>query len=561
MILRPRQKLFCDRARAQLKERKNTLAVAPTGAGKTVMLCSIVDYAGGERALVLQHRDELVRQNRKTFHRVHRGAMTGVVDGQDKQFQHAVTFAMVQTLARETTLARLKPVDVLAVDECHHIAAGSWLKIVDHCRLLNPDVRILGLTATPDRGDKKSLRVVFDNVADQITLGELIAAGNLVPPRTFVLDLGVQGALAGVKKTTSDFDMDAVAEIMDKSPLNSEVVRHWKEKAGNRRTVVFTSTTAHAAHVVEAFRAAGVTAEAVGESTPNRADIMARFERGAFQVIVNVAVLTEGWDCQPVSCVVLLRPSSHKSTMMQMIGRGLRPVDPELFPGTLKDDCIVLDFGTSTLQHGSLEMEANLAEPKEKKEAPTKDCPECNAVVPMFARFCALCSYEFPGLDRGDAEAGEKDVLKDFHMVEIDLLKASPYRWIDIWEDGSILVASAFDSWAIVVWYFGRWVAIGGAKEVGMKTLSATTERTIALAGADDFLREHGDTASAAKSKRWLNQPASVKQLAVLGMGPMDGLGMNSYTAACKITWKFNERGIRSRLESAASTNSSSPSA
>lgn len=516
------------------------------------MLCSIVDYAAGERALILQHRDELVRQNRKTFHRVHRGAITGVVDGADKQFHHGVTFAMVQTLARETTLERLKPVDTLMVDEAHHIAAGSWLKVVDHCRRLNPDVRILGLTATPDRGDKKSLRVVFDNVADQITLGELIAAGNLVPPRTFVLDLGVQGALAGVKKTTSDFDMDAVAEIMDKAPLNSEIVRHWKEKAGDRRTVVFSSTTAHAAHVVEAFRAEGVTAEAVGESTPNRAEIMTRFERGEFQVIVNVAVLTEGWDCQPVSCVVLLRPSSHKSTMMQMIGRGLRPVDPELFPGIIKNDCIVLDFGTSTLQHGSLEMEANLAEPKEKKEAPTKNCPDCDAVVPMFARFCALCAYEFPGTDRGDGEAGEKEIIKDFHMVEIDLLKSSPFRWMDIWDDDSILVASAFDSWCIVVWYFGRWVAIGGSKALGMKTLAVTNERTIALAGADDFLREHADSSAAAKSKSWLNRPASPKQLEVLGISPMGGLGMNSYMAACKITFKFNEKGIRSRLEAAS---------
>lgn len=551
MILRPRQKVFVDRVRAALKSKSNTLAVAPTGAGKTVMLCSILDYPAGERALVLQHREELVAQNRKTFHRVHRGAMTGVIDSHDKQFHHPVTFAMVQTLARESTLERLKPVDTLAVDEAHHIAAGSWLKVVDHCRRLNPDVRIMGLTATPDRGDKKSLRVVFDNVADQITLGELIAAGNLVPPRTFVVDLGVRGELSGVKKSMADFDMDAVAKIMDKSPLNTEIVRHWKEKAGDRRTVVFTSTTAHAAHVVEAFVAAGVTAEAIGETTPNRSEILARFEKGALQVVVNVMVLTEGWDCQPVGCVVLLRPSSHKSTMIQMIGRGLRPVDPELYHGIVKSDCVVLDFGTSTLQHGSLEMDANLAEPKPKGEAPTKECPTCAATIPNSARECPLCGHEFPR-DEGGGEAEEKDVLKDFHMVEIDLLKASPYRWSDIWGDDSILVATAFDSWAIVVWYYGRWVAIGGSKGAGMRTLSATTERTIALAGADDFLRDHGDSESAAKSRSWLNRPASPKQLAVLGIAPLGGMGINSYMAACQITWKFNERGIRSKLEAAA---------
>ena len=549
MILRPRQQKFVDKVRAALAEKRNTLGVAPTGAGKTVMLCSAIDYRGGERAMVLQHRDELVKQNRKTFHRIHRGAITGVIDSYDKQFHHPVTFAMVQTLARESTLERLKPVDVLAVDECHHIAAGSWLKVVDHCRKLNPDLRLLGMTATPDRGDKKSLRVCFDNVADQITLGELIAAGNLVPPRTFVLDIGVRSELADVKKGVADFDMSQVEAIMDKTPLNTEIVRHWKEKAGDRRTVVFTSTTQHAGHVVEAFRAAGVTAEAIGESTPNRSEILTRFERNEIQVIVNVMVLTEGWDCQPVSCVVLLRPSSHKSTMIQMIGRGLRPVDPEIFPGIIKNDCVVLDFGTSTLQHGSLEMDANLAEPKEKKEAAKKSCPSCEAEVPISTRECPLCGweFEFAGLEAG--EAAVKEELKFFHMVEIDLLKASPYRWVDIWNDNSILVATAFDSWAVVVWYFGRWCAIGGTKETGMRNLAASEERTIALAAADDFLREHGDSESAAKSRTWLNRPATINQLKYLGLGPLDGMGLNSYAAACKLSWKFNEKGIRKKLE------------
>lgn len=551
MILRPRQQVFVDKVRAALKAKGNTLGVAPTGAGKTVMLCSAIDYRGGERAMVLQHRDELVKQNRKTFHRIHRGAITGVIDSYDKQFHHPITFAMVQTLARETTLERLKPVDVLAVDECHHIAAGSWLKVVDHCRKLNPDLRLLGMTATPDRGDKKSLRVCFDNVADQITLGELIAAGNLVPPRTFVLDIGVRGELADVKKGVADFDMSQVEAIMDKTILNTEIVRHWKERAGDRRTIVFASTTQHATHVVDAFREAGVSVEQIGESTPNRAEVLSRFERGEIQVIVNVMVLTEGFDCQPVSCVVLLRPSSHKSTMMQMVGRGLRPVDPELFPGIVKNDCIILDFGTSTLQHGSLEMDANLSEPKEKKAGLTKVCPSCEGEVPLSTRECPLCGWEFEtASDAGEAD--DKEEIKDFRMVEVDLLKSSPFKWLDIWRDNSILVASAFDAWGVVVWFYGRWIAVCGSKEGGMRAVATSSDRPIALAAADDYLREHGDSDAAAKGKSWLNRPATAKQLAFLGINPMDGLGMNSYEAACRLSWKFNEKGIRRKLEGAA---------
>lgn len=548
MILRPRQSRFVNLVRAALKEHGNTLGVAPTGFGKSLALASIDDYSGGERSLTIQHRDELLGQNRRAYHTVNRGALSGVIDGESKQFGHTATFAMVQTLSREGTLERLKPVDLLKIDEAHHIAADGYLKVIDHCRKVNPSVRLLGLTATPERGDRKSLRVAFTNCADQVSLGELIAAGNLVPPRTFVIDLGVGEALAGVKKTAADFDMTAVEAIMDRAPLNSEIVRLWKEKAGDRLTAVFASTTKHAEHVAEAFRAAGVSAEAIGEKTANRRDILARLERRELQVIVNVAVLVEGWDCPPVSCVVLLRPNSHKSVFIQMVGRGLRTIDPERYPGVIKNDCYILDFGSSTLQHGSLEMEANLDAPdKPKGEAPTKECPSCEATIPMSSRECPLCGHDFPRDAAGDA--AEKETLSGFHLVEVDLLKASPYRWVDPWDDDSLLIATAFDHWGLVIWYFGKWVGLGGGKETGIRVVAVSGERTIALAAADDYLREHGDSESAAKSRSWMNQTASPAQLQHLGIGPLDGIGINKYMAACRLTWKFSERGIRAKLE------------
>jgi DNA repair protein RadD len=553
MLLRPRQQTFVDRTRAALAERGNTLGIAPTGTGKTVMLSACID-AGKERALVVQHRDELVAQNRKTFHRFHPGTISGVVDASEKHFDRPTVFAMVQTLARPGALERLKAFDKLVIDEAHHAAAGSWQKIIERCRELNPATQILGVTATPNRADNKSLRTVFDNVSDQITLAELIAAGHLVRPRTFVVDIGVRGELANVRKTSVDFDMEAVERIMDKRPLNDEIVRHWKEQAGDRLTVAFASTVEHATHVAEAFTQAGVAAAVVhGEMAEgDRKGTLAAFEAGRIRVVVNVAVLVEGWDCQPVSCVVLLRPSSHKSTMIQMIGRGLRPVDPERFPGIVKNDCVVLDFGTSTLLHGNLEQDVDLeAKPKPKGAAPSKECPDCGATVPLAVMECPLCGYEFPAANDDDGPgAGEAGTLADFKMVEVDLLKSSPYRWEDIWDDDSILVASAFDSWAIAVWYYGQWHAIGGTKGEGVRHL-AVGERTLSIAAADDYLREHGDRTSAAKSRSWLNTPASEKQLQLLGLRPMDAIGINRYRAACMLTWRFNQRGIQARLEAA----------
>ena len=196
-----------------------------------------------------------------------------------------------------------------------------------------------------------------------------------------------------MRKTVSDFDMAEVAEIMDRAPITEEVIRHWQEKGRDRPTVVFCSTVAHAAHVAEAFNAAGIPTGLIHGDLPGeeRRNILAAFARGEIRVITNVAVLTEGWDHPPTSCVVLLRPSSYKSTMIQMVGRGLRTVDPAEFPGVVKTDCIVLDFGTSSLTHGTLEQDVDLDGSTGTGEAPTKTCPACAAEIPLACRECPIC--------------------------------------------------------------------------------------------------------------------------------------------------------------------------
>jgi DNA repair protein RadD len=173
------------------------------------------------------------------------------------------------------------------------------------------------------------------------------------------------------------------------------VIGHWREKARERKTIVFCSTVAHAENVTKAFVAAGVSAVLIhGElSDAERKARLAAYETGTAQVVVNVAVLTEGYDYTPTSCVVLLRLSSYKSTLIQMVGRGLRTVDPEEYPGVIKTDCVVLDFGTASLMHGSLEQEVNLDGQLHQGEAPTKECPECDAEVPLACMECPLCGY------------------------------------------------------------------------------------------------------------------------------------------------------------------------
>ncbi len=146
---------------------------------------------------------------------------------------------MVQTLGREANLREMPTLDLLVIDEAHHVAAPTYRRIIDSVRDKNPDVAIFGVTATPNRCDKKGLRPVFSNVSDQITLAELIQSGHLVPPRTYVIDVGTQDELSQVKRSADDFDMSAVDAIMNKAPITEAVIRHWKDKAKERPTVVF----------------------------------------------------------------------------------------------------------------------------------------------------------------------------------------------------------------------------------------------------------------------------------------------------------------------------------
>jgi DNA repair protein RadD len=571
MQLRPRQSAFVDRSIAALIQHGNTLGVAPTGAGKTVMLSGVACAKPAWGLIgILQHRDELVGQNRKTLFAFDKTMPSDIFTADRKRWSDGTTFAMVQTLARKENLETMPALGMLGVDEAHHSASDSYLRIIDHALKLNNNCKIFGVTATPNRGDKKALKGVFNNCSDQITIKELIETGFLVRPRTFVIDLGVTGELRAVRKTAQDFDMSEVEKIMDHQVLNDRVVEEWRKVAAERQTVAFCSTVQHACHVCDAFTSAGVKAVVVeGEmGDRDRREALAAFYSGEIQVVVNVAVLTEGWDNQPTACVILLRPASYKSTMMQMIGRGLRKVDPERYPNVRKDDCVVLDYGTSILTHGSIEQEVYL------EGKGTKECPACNAVVPSQCTECPICGEAFPAeimavetkqcrvcetenvmnarvcVECGNpfTEQQEKSELAHFQMSEIDLLNMSPYRW-EVMFEGLAYMACAFEAWSSVVRYDGRWIALGGKKGEALRVLADNDDHVLSLVSADDYLREAGNIEDSAKTRKWLSLPPSDKQLEHLGLTPMTAIGMTRYRAACSLTWMFNERSIKRRLQ------------
>lgn len=528
MILRDYQSRMVEAAQVALHERGNTLIVSPTGSGKTVCLSALGAHMGGKQ-LIIQHRDELTEQNMAKYALVNPGASTGLFNATRKDFSKTVTFGMVQSLARH--LADIPRLDGIIVDEAHHVMAGSYLNVISAAKEKNPDLWLAGFTATPARGDGKGLRPVFDNCCSQITVAQLIKMGFLVPAKTFISRIGnVPDEILKLKIKRGEYDMDEAEAIMDKPALNQSVVQEWQKLAGGRQTIVFCTTIKHAENLTVAFVDAGIKAAAVTSMTSNREDLLRAFDNGELQVILNVAVLTEGYDSPPTSCVVLCRPCSFKSTMVQMIGRGLRPYEG-------KRDCYVLDFGASLLVHKNLDMAVRF-DSKPQGDAPLKECPKCAAAVPLGVIYCPICGAEFTRLTR-------EEILHDpreAELIEVDILNSSPFRWEDIFGSGKVLISSGFNAWACLASPDGiNWTAVGGLKGSKNERLTAG-DKLVCMSMADDFMRLNEDSEYARKAARWMNDPATPAQLNVIG-NPMD-FGLTKYKAACLAKFKWSQKYI-----------------
>jgi superfamily II DNA or RNA helicase len=546
MQLRPRQDIFVRANLRALKQHKNTLGQATVGFGKTICIGAGIGMIGGyQRSLTLQHREELLDQNLTKFKRVNPGYLTAAMSADVKRWTpEGHNFAMVQTLVKN--LDRMTPVDILTIDEGHHAPASTYRKIIDRARELNPDVHLWLLTATPERADGKGLREVVDNVADVVTLGEMVQAGFLVRPRTVVIDLGINAS--SMRKTTADFDMDYAAQLLDLEPITEKVFEEWKKQAGDRRTVGFATNVEHSMHMTDYFVRRGITAEHIDGETPKdvRRKILQRLDRGTTQVVWNCNVLTEGFDSPSVSAVILHRPFMHLSTMVQMAGRGLRTIsEPENYPGIIKDDCIIFDFGASIMEHRTLESECNIEGRKKGGEAPTKECEECGAVIPASCRVCPICQHAF------EFDAKLKTATGEFMMTEVELMKMSPFHWETLWSspDPNVVMANALTAWCCLIEYGGIWFAYGGIQgKRDIKLCGTSHDKILAMVKADDFLREHGDKSNSRKSRSWLTDDASDKQYELLGEKPPIFGRMSKYRAACMISWKWNESKMQQSI-------------
>ena len=342
MELRPYQSEARD---AVLNEwdngRKNTLLVLPTGTGKTIVFSSITQECvkRGDRVLILAHRGELLDQAADKLRK-----STGLGAAVEKAEQSCigswfrVTVGSVQTLMREKRLAGFRPdyFDDIIIDEAHHAISDSYQTILKHF----PAARVLGVTATPDRGDMKNLGQVFDSLAYEYTLPKAIKEGYLSPIRAVTIPLKLE--LGNVAVQSGDFKASDLDTAL--GPYLEQIADEMKNYCKGRKTVVFLPLVKTSRKFRDILNSRGFKAAEVNGDSPDRAEVLEDFDRGRYNVLCHSMLLTEGWDCPSVSCVIVLRPTKVRGLYCQMVGRGTR-----LCEG--KKDLLLLDFLWHTERH------------------------------------------------------------------------------------------------------------------------------------------------------------------------------------------------------------------
>ena len=340
--LRSYQQAARDSIHAQWEQgRLRTLLVLPTGTGKTIVFASVAadQVRAGDRVLILAHRGELLEQAADKLQR-----STGLVSAVEKAESTClnswfrVVVGSVQTLQRSARLERF-PRDyfgTIIIDDAHHAITDGYRRILDYFE----GAKVLGVTATPDRGDMRNLGEVFDSLAYEYKLTDAIKEGYLckIMAQTIPLQLDI----SEVGFTSGDYSLGQLGTALD--PYLEQIAAEMVQRCRGRKTVVFLPLIKTSQKFRDLLNAKGFQAAEVNGQSADRKEVLADFDAGKYNVLCNSMLLTEGWDCPSVDCVVVLRPTKVRSLYSQMVGRGTRLAEG-------KTDLLLLDFLWMTDKH------------------------------------------------------------------------------------------------------------------------------------------------------------------------------------------------------------------
>lgn len=343
MALRPYQQAARSAIEREWQEgRRRTLLVLPTGCGKTVVFAAVAadEVASGGNVLVLAHREELLDQAAEKM-----AAFAGLgcaVEKADRTSEGSpckVTVGSVQSMMTDKRLSRFANdhYSTIVVDEAHHAVAESYRKVLEHF----PDAKVLGVTATPDRADKKNMGRVFESVAYEYSLLQAIKDGYLAPIRALTLPLDID--MRDVRVTAGDYSASDIGDALE--PYLGAIADRMAEVCRDRKTVVFLPLVSISQQFRDMLAGRGLNAMEVNGNSPDRKEVLEAFDAaGPGAVMCNSMLLTEGWDCPSVDCICVLRPTKSRALYSQMVGRGTRPA-----PG--KNELLLLDFLWMTGRH------------------------------------------------------------------------------------------------------------------------------------------------------------------------------------------------------------------
>lgn len=406
--------------------------VMATGLGKTSVIGKIAtdEARAGGRVLCLAHRGELLDQISATCQAFASDIPVGRVQAGRNEGRRPITVAMAQTLASEKRRQRLRPPTKIIVDECHHAASPSYMQILSWAGAFD-HTPTLGVTATMTRGDRRGLGDVWQEVCFSRDIQFGIKNGYLVEPRgravvTDHMDLNA------AKVSRGDYQDNELGEMVAQD--TDQIVKAWQEHAADRLTVAFVPTVDSARALTDEFRAVGVPVGEVYGSTSQteRQSIYTQLAKGTIRVLVNVMVATEGFDCPPLSCILMARPTRLPGLYQQIVGRGLRPA-----PETGKTDCLVLDVvGASRFQKLATLVDLHPTAKYDTTELDDLPCPDCGGYLrdaSEAAPYPCTCQAEEEIFDGGalrDPNAGRRRLIGPAEYEDLDMFATSELNWL-----------------------------------------------------------------------------------------------------------------------------------
>ncbi len=518
LALRPYQSESLSQIEKAYKRGNNRLLVSlPTGTGKTVVFAHLVARSQG-RSLIIAHREELLEQAADKVRMVIPTADVGIVKAHRNETSSKIVVASVQTLARGSRLEQLgKDFSTIIIDEAHHAAADSYIKVLTSlgCFDKKNAPLTLGVTATPERGDKVGLDNVFQEIVYHRNLLDMISEQYLSDLTWQSVDLDVN--LDNIGTRAGDFIESDLIKALTNSDTPKQILLAFQEYAPSRKTIIFVPGVELARQTAKLFQQHKISCESIDGklSYLERKSILSRLKTGQTQVVINCLILTEGFDESSIECIIFARPTKSKGFYLQMLGRGTR-----LHPG--KSECLIIDLVGVSKKHKLITL-PNLFGLSPDKLKQKSVLTAHNEEIAHQAKLKALAQEESELQDKADealdtttpqapsleATEAQEDQRVEPRVINFNWLKLSETRYALSIGKGILFLVKQPNTQDM-------WASVCNKMDKTNLLIAKDLPLDYAQGVAEDYVRGLGTLALIDSNASWRNHPITDKQMALL---------------------------------------------